>query len=80
MRTNLHPDPCRQITVQGMVPLCSWQYERTFNTTRVPGIETDRIVHYSDSTHIVVIHNGKYYKMQVYDIKKRLMSPATLEM
>ncbi|XP_043223350.1 carnitine O-palmitoyltransferase 1, liver isoform-like isoform X2 [Amphibalanus amphitrite] len=68
------------ITVQGMVPLCSWQYERTFNTTRVPGIETDRIVHYSDSTHIVVIHNGKYYKMQVYDIKKRLMSPATLEM
>jgi len=22
------------------VPLCSWQYERMFNTTRVPGIET----------------------------------------
>jgi len=68
------------IMIQGMVPLCSWQYERSFNTTRVPGIETDRIVHYNDSTHIVVIHGGKYYKMQVYDIKKRLMTPATLEM
>lgn len=31
---------------QGMVPLCSKQYERMFNMTRVPGIETDRIVHY----------------------------------
>lgn len=35
-----------QIMIQGMVPLCSWQYERLFNTVRVPGIETDRIVHY----------------------------------
>lgn len=38
-----------QIMVQGLVPLCSWQYERIFNTVRVPGIETDRIVHYQVS-------------------------------
>lgn len=25
-----------QILVQGMVPLCSAQYERVFNTTRIP--------------------------------------------
>lgn len=70
----------RPIVIQGMVPLCSAQYERTFNTTRVPGIECDRIVHYSDSTHIVVMHAGKFYKLQVYDKKKRLLTPATLEM
>lgn len=38
--------------VQGMVPLCSWQYERLFNTARVPGIETDRIIHYQVSNNV----------------------------
>lgn len=38
-----------QIRVQGIVPLCSWQYERIFNTVRVPGVESDKIVHYQVS-------------------------------
>ncbi|KOB77410.1 putative carnitine o-acyltransferase, partial [Operophtera brumata] len=42
------------IMLQNMVPLCSWQYERLFNTVRVPGVETDKIVHYHDSTHVTV--------------------------
>lgn len=54
------------IMVQGLVPLCSWQYERIFNTVRIPGIETDRIVHYQDSNHIVVMHKGRYYKVIIY--------------
>ena len=29
-----------QLLVNNTVPLCSWQYERQFNTTRIPGIET----------------------------------------
>lgn len=37
------------VMVQGMVPLCSWQYERIFNTVRVPGLETDKIIHYQVS-------------------------------
>lgn len=51
--------------VQGIVPLCSWQYERMFNTSRVPGIECDKIVHVEDSNYIVVLHKGCYYKMTI---------------
>ena len=38
------------ILVQGLVPLCSWQYERIFNTVRVPGVQSDKIVHYAVSS------------------------------
>ena len=46
--------------VQNTVPLCSYQCERTSNTTSVPGIETDRIQHWHDATHIAVYHGGRY--------------------
>lgn len=64
--------------LQGMVPLCSWQYERLFNTVRVPGLESDRIVHYRDSTHVSIHHRGKYYKMMVYS-RGRLLNPAEIQ-
>ncbi|CAG9557982.1 unnamed protein product [Danaus chrysippus] len=67
------------IMLQGMVPLCSWQYERLFNTVRVPGLESDRIVHYRDSTHVSVHHRGKYYKMMVYS-RGRLLNPAEIQL
>lgn len=54
------------IMIQNIVPICSWQYKRTFNTTRVPGIETDQVVHYQDSNHIVVMHKGRYFKVIIY--------------
>lgn len=66
------------IMVQGLVPLCSWQYERIFNTVRVPGVEGDKIVHYKDSNHIVVLHKGCYYKMPIYN-KGRLLTPCELQ-
>ncbi|KAF4524881.1 hypothetical protein B566_EDAN011211, partial [Ephemera danica] len=50
------------ILVQNLVPLCSWQYERLFNTTRIPGLETDRIQHYGDATHVAVYHAGRYFR------------------
>lgn len=65
--------------VQGLVPLCSWQYERCFNTVRVPGIETDRIVHYQDSNHIVVMHRGRYFKVLIY-YKGRILKPCEIQM
>lgn len=64
--------------IQGLVPLCSWQYERVFNTTRVPGEETDRIQHLDDSTWIAVYHKGCYYRVPVY-YKARLMEPSELQ-
>jgi len=66
------------IMLQGLVPLCSWQYERVFNTTRLPGEETDRIQHLDDSTWIAVYHKGCYYRVPVY-YKARLMEPAELQ-
>ncbi|XP_053623682.1 carnitine O-palmitoyltransferase 1, liver isoform [Plodia interpunctella] len=66
------------IMLQGMVPLCSWQYERVFNTVRVPGIETDKIVHYQDSNHITVYHKGRYFKVMVYS-RGRLLQPAEIQ-
>ncbi|XP_026497542.1 carnitine O-palmitoyltransferase 1, liver isoform [Vanessa tameamea] len=66
------------IMLQGMVPLCSWQYERLFNTARVPGVETDKLVHYRDSAHVTVLHRGRYYKVLVYS-RGRLLNPAEIQ-
>ncbi|XP_055378355.1 carnitine O-palmitoyltransferase 1, liver isoform isoform X2 [Condylostylus longicornis] len=66
------------IMVQGMIPLCSSQYERTFNTVRVPGLETDHIAHYRDSNHIVVLHKGCYYKVVIY-YRGRLLRPCEIQ-
>jgi carnitine O-palmitoyltransferase 1, liver isoform len=68
------------IMLQGLVPLCSWQYERLFNTCRIPGIESDKIVHVEDSKHIVVMHKGCYYKMNVYDDDDELYNSAELQL
>ncbi|KAJ8937761.1 hypothetical protein NQ318_006624 [Aromia moschata] len=65
------------ILVQGLVPLCSWQYERIFNTTRIPGVETDKINHWLDSNHIVVYHKGRYFKVVIY--KGRLLKPCEIQ-
>jgi carnitine O-palmitoyltransferase 1, liver isoform len=68
----------KPILVQDLVPLCSWQYERMFNTTRIPGIEGDKLVHFDDSSHIVVMHKGCYYKMTIYN-NGRLLKPLELK-
>ena len=67
--------------VQNTVPLCSYQYryQRTFNTTRVPGIDTDRIQHWHDATHIAVYHAGRYFKMPCY-YKGQLITARELQM
>ena len=73
---NVH---CLQILVNNTVPLCSWQYERQFNTTRVPGIETDVLMHVHDSTHIAVYNRGRWYKVYIH-YKDKLLSAVQIEM
>lgn len=68
-----------QILVQGAIPLCSWQYERVFNTTRIPGIEVDKIVHYQDAKHIVVYHKGRYFKVLIY-YRNRILQACEIEL
>lgn len=67
------------IMAQGLVPLCSWQYERIFNTVRAPGVDSDKIVHYMDSNYIVVIHKGRYFKVIIY-YKGRHLRPSEIQM
>lgn len=77
-RRSVDRQELKPILVQGLVPLCSWQYERIFNTVRQPGVETDRIVHYKESNHIVVLHKGCYYKVIIYH-RKRLLRPCEIQ-
>jgi carnitine O-palmitoyltransferase 1, liver isoform len=77
-RRSIDRQELEPIMVQGLIPLCSWQYERTFNTARIPGIEGDKIVHFKDSNHIVVMHKGCYYKMIIYH-KGRLLKSCELQ-
>ena len=64
--------------VQGLVPLCSQQYERMFNTTRIPGETADALTHFADSTHIVVMSGGKFYRVGCYK-ENRLLEPAEIQ-
>ncbi|RXM30706.1 Carnitine O-palmitoyltransferase 1, liver isoform [Acipenser ruthenus] len=63
----------------GIVPMCSYQMERMFNTTRIPGIETDFIQHLKDSKHMVVYHKGRFYKVWLHHGGRHLQ-PCELEM
>uniref|UniRef100_A0A8D2E755 carnitine O-palmitoyltransferase n=1 Tax=Theropithecus gelada TaxID=9565 RepID=A0A8D2E755_THEGE len=60
------------------IPLCSAQWERMFNTSRIPGEETDTIQHMRDSKHIVVYHRGRYFKVWLYH-DGRLLKPREME-
>ncbi|KAM6961423.1 carnitine O-palmitoyltransferase 1, muscle isoform [Aplochiton taeniatus] len=62
----------------GIVPMCSYQMERMFNTTRIPGIETDFVQHLSDRKHLVVYHKGRFFKVWLYTGGRHLL-PSELE-
>jgi len=63
----------------GIRPICMNQYERLFNTTRVPFKARDYITHYDKQNHIVVFHKNRYFKVMCYDKSGRPLSPAELE-
>ncbi|KFV66414.1 Carnitine O-palmitoyltransferase 1, liver isoform, partial [Dryobates pubescens] len=60
------------------VPLCSAQWERMFNTSRTPGLESDTLQHVKDSKHIVVYHKGRYFKVWLYH-DGRLLRPRQIQ-
>ncbi|KAG9342935.1 hypothetical protein JZ751_015151 [Albula glossodonta] len=62
-----------------VIPLCSAQCERMFNTTRIPGQETDTLQHCGDSDYVAVYHRGRYFKLGVYRAG-RLLSAKELEL
>ncbi|XP_053417306.1 carnitine O-palmitoyltransferase 1, liver isoform [Nycticebus coucang] len=78
-RRSLDREEIKPIRLLGStIPLCSAQWERMFNTSRIPGEETDTIQHLKDSRHIVVYHRGRYFKVWLYH-DGRLLKPREIE-
>uniref|UniRef100_G3QH28 carnitine O-palmitoyltransferase n=1 Tax=Gorilla gorilla gorilla TaxID=9595 RepID=G3QH28_GORGO len=78
-RRKLDREEIKPIRLLGStIPLCSAQWERMFNTSRIPGEETDTIQHMRDSKHIVVYHRGRYFKVWLYH-DGRLLKPREME-
>lgn len=65
-RRMLDNESLEPLMVQERVPLCSRQYERQFNTTRIPGMVGDKLVHNKDSKHVAVYSKGKWFKLYTY--------------
>ncbi|XP_078215573.1 palmitoyl thioesterase CPT1C isoform X7 [Callithrix jacchus] len=64
--------------LMGMRPLCSAQYEKIFNTTRIPGVQKDHIRHLHDSQHVAVFHQGRFFRVGTHS-RNSLLSPRALE-
>ncbi|XP_072241611.1 carnitine O-palmitoyltransferase 1, liver isoform isoform X1 [Leuresthes tenuis] len=60
------------------VPLCSAQWERMFNTSRIPGVDTDILQHTNESKHIAVYHKGRFFKVWMF-YDGRLLLPREIE-
>uniref|UniRef100_F1KVQ1 carnitine O-palmitoyltransferase n=1 Tax=Ascaris suum TaxID=6253 RepID=F1KVQ1_ASCSU len=66
------------ISPRTKVPFCTMQYERLFNSCRVPGEESDRFLHWDDSQHVAVFCKGCWFKLPVHT-GKRLYEPCELQ-
>ncbi|KAJ8249095.1 hypothetical protein GJAV_G00231120 [Gymnothorax javanicus] len=66
------------LVIQNTIPMCSAQYERMFNTCRIPGVDTDILQHMNESKHIVVYHKGRYFKVWMF-YDGRLLLPREIE-
>ncbi|VDM60070.1 unnamed protein product [Angiostrongylus costaricensis] len=54
------------------VPFCTMQYERLFNSCRIPGEECDRFFHWDDARHVAVYSRGCWFKVIVHNGKRYL--------
>ncbi|PAV83770.1 hypothetical protein WR25_24908 [Diploscapter pachys] len=66
------------ISPRTKVPFCTYQYERLFNTCRVPGEEVDRLLTWADARHVACFHNGCWFKVIVHN-GKRLLDACELQ-
>merc|ERR1712088_919276 len=55
------------------------QYFKVFGTCRIPGSPSDSQAFHPDSRHIVVIHRGQFYQVEVYGEAGELLSAEQIE-
>ncbi|XP_035386628.1 carnitine O-palmitoyltransferase 1, liver isoform isoform X1 [Electrophorus electricus] len=78
-RRKLNKEEIKPSRIPGtFIPLCAAQCERIFNTTRIPGDETDSVVHWQDSEYVAVYHRGRYFRLWLYQAG-RMLSPREIE-
>uniref|UniRef100_A0A8C5GXF6 carnitine O-palmitoyltransferase n=1 Tax=Gouania willdenowi TaxID=441366 RepID=A0A8C5GXF6_GOUWI len=77
-RRKLNREEIKPWLLRSAVPCCSYQFERMFDTCRIPGTLTDTVQHWQDSDYIVVYHRGRYFRLKVYQAA-RLLSPREIE-
>ncbi|XP_075894248.1 carnitine O-palmitoyltransferase 1, liver isoform isoform X2 [Nelusetta ayraudi] len=77
-RRKLDRAQIKPLMLQHTIPMCSAQYERMFNTTRVPGVDTDTLQHVNETKHIVVYHKGRFFKVWMF-YDGRLLLPREIE-
>lgn len=77
-KSNLDRAQIKPLMLQNTIPMCSAQYERMFNSCRIPGVDTDTLQHMNDSKHIVVYHRGRYFKVWLF-YDGRLLRPREIQ-
>ncbi|XP_068438672.1 carnitine O-palmitoyltransferase 1, liver isoform-like isoform X2 [Clinocottus analis] len=77
-RRKLNKEELKPWMLRSAVPCCSYQFERMFDTCRIPGTLTDTLQHWQDSDHIAVYHRGRYFRLRMYHAG-RLLTPREIE-
>ncbi|XP_029978477.1 carnitine O-palmitoyltransferase 1, liver isoform-like isoform X2 [Sphaeramia orbicularis] len=77
-RRKLNKEEIKPWLLRSAVPCCSYQFERMFDTCRIPGKLTDTVQHWQDSDYVAVYHRGRYFRLRVYH-SGRLLSPREIE-
>ncbi|CAG7833590.1 unnamed protein product [Allacma fusca] len=80
IRQQIEDNKFEPIIIQDAIPLCSWQYERIFNTCRIPGETVDTIQHEDFSDYVVVQHRGRYFKIRAYHPNGNILSEAEFQL
>ncbi|KAH7729609.1 Acyltransferase ChoActase/COT/CPT [Aphelenchoides avenae] len=59
-------------------PLDMSQYASLFGGNRIPHRGKDRLHHCKDARHFLVMHNGNFYTVDLFDARGKLHSPKTV--
>ncbi len=62
-----------------VAPRCMREYSRLFASTRIPGARRDVLKQYPGSRHVVVMHEGRVFALDVLDEEGRPYDVADLE-
>ncbi|KAK3596698.1 hypothetical protein CHS0354_038035 [Potamilus streckersoni] len=81
IKQKIDREQIQPLFIRNTIPLCMAQYERVFSTTRIPGEDCDTLIHYSsaESKHVVVFRKGLMYKLDMFDAKRKLITPRNLQ-